>query len=474
MITIIGAGRDKFDMTLKGVEAIKNSDFVVVKTALTDTYGYFTDNEISAVSLDNLYEEATDFDDLDAKVVDFFDSIYNKYDNIAYVVNGVGLDDTSVPKLMAKFDTKLIAGVDYATTGLEVCPATSYTILSANYFVDLRVLNIDKRMPLIVKEIDNNRVGSVVKLWLAKLYGDEATITLFNQGKRTEIPIYELDRQEKYSYNTTILVKPTALTSRQSFDFSDLMEIMYILRGENGCSWDKAQTHETIRKNLVEEAYELVDAIDNMDIDNIIEETGDVLLQAVFHSVIAEQTAEFDIYEVISGLCNKLLSRHTHIFGSDKATNPIEALDFWEKAKGKEKQYQNTSDKMNKLAKGLPSVTYAEKLQKYAKKVGFDYARCEDAIATLIEEIEELKQAQGEDIEKEAGDVLFSAVNIVRLFGVNPEIALRGSAKKFMLRFNLMEELIEKDGLSIDKLSLDEQENYYQKAKKILNEEQIN
>lgn len=468
MITIIGAGRDRYDMTLRGINAIESADLVVVKTALADTYEYFENKRIAVTTLDELYTKAKDFDELDRLIVEYFKGIASEYKNIAYVVAGTGCDDTSVRLLKSESECEIIAGVDGAATALTDFPCVNYTVVSGSFFLDKKVLNIDKRIPLIIKEVDNERLAGVVKLWLAKLYGDETQITVFRGVAKENIAIYELDRLKEYDYRTTVLIQPAELTERSRFDFSDLMEIMYILRGENGCSWDKAQTHESIRQNLLEEACELVDAIDNEDLENMIEETGDVLLQSVFHSVIAEQTAEYDVYDVLTSLCAKLLTRHTHIFGSDRASTDVEALAFWEKAKGAEKQYKNTSDKMQKVAKGLFSLTYCEKLLKYAKKAGFKQKNAEGAIDKLYEKIGELLKAKS-DKEKETavGDVLFAAVDAIGYFGVSPEIALRESCKRFIDRFGLTEELIERQGLDIKTLGFEEIENFYQQAKGI-------
>ncbi len=472
MITVVGIGRNKYDMTLKGVEAISHASKVVVKTALTPAFQYFEDNAIKCDILDDIYDSAESFADLDKKIVKYFETALLSCDDICYCVTGSGYGDNSVKALSEKFEVRIIGGVGLEGSALEKFPSTDYTHLSGHYFSDKRVISVNKRIPLVITEIDNKNLASNIKLWLSKLYGDEEKAAIFIGGEPKEIEIYELDRLEGYAYDTSLIILPVEIQNRKGFDFSDLMEIMYRLRDKDGCSWDKAQTHESIRKNLVEEAYELVSAINEEDIENMIEETGDVLLQSVFHSVIGEQTGEYDVYEVLSGLCTKLLTRHTHIFGEDKATSPEEALGFWEKAKVKEKEYVSTADKMERLPKEFPSLLYAEKVQKYAGKVGFDFESISDAIAKAKEELGELENATSDsEKEMEAGDLLFSIANIVRLYGVSGEIALSRSNKKFVQRFSLMEKLITKEGKDIKNLKAKELDAYYVKAKEILNED---
>ena len=469
MITIIGAGRNKFDFTVGGVETIKNSDVVVVKTTLTPTYEYFLDNNIKVESLDSCYENATDFTSLDNLIVEYFNELSKKYNNIAYVVNGVGYDDTSVIKLKQEFDCKIIAGVGDYSTILEDKPYCDYTILSGHYFVDKQVINFNKRIPLIVKEIDNKNLASIIKLWLSKLYGDEQQITLYNGGKFEKLEIYELDRQSTYSFDTMLIVEPAKLVERKAFDFSDLLEIMYILRSENGCKWDKAQTHESIRANMIEEAYELCDAIDNEDIVNMIEEAGDVMLQTVFHSVIGEQTGEFDIYEVLFGLCDKLLSRHTHIFGEDKVDNPEDALLVWEKNKNKEKHHNTFASAVNDVPKCYPSLIRASKVCKRIGKGGWKIGSIDEIVSKINEEIEELKQAvnlkDNANAMEEIGDILLAVTELSRAVGVDAEESLYNSVTKLQNRFSKFEELVLNDKKDMLTLTKEESDNYYNMAK---------
>ena len=220
---------------------------------------------------------------------------------------------------------------------------------------------------------------------------------------------------------------------------------------------------------MLEEAYELVDAIDGGNVEDIVEETGDNLLQSYFHISLAEENGEFDEKEVLTRLCGKLIFRHTHIFGQDKAANSEEALKVWEKNKAVEKGTRTVTDTMRKVAKSLPSLTRAAKVQKRAAKNKFDWTDTEGLFDKLREEAAELDAAYKErdavGTEKEAGDLLFQAVNICRYMGVDPEVALNRAVEKFTKRFEYMENrVLETHGEFAD-ASRGEMEKFWDEAK---------
>lgn len=254
--------------------------------------------------------------------------------------------------------------------------------------------------------------------------------------------------------------------NKTEFSFEDIEDIIKRLREPDGCEWDKAQTHESIRANLIEEAYELVDAIDNKDVPNMREETGDVLLQAVFHAVLAEESGEYTLQEVLNELGKKLVTRHTHIFGADKAHDAAEALYFWNKAKSVEKQAFTPSEKMARVPKGLPQLMYADKVSKAARKVGFDWDTAEECLDKVHEELGEFAEAAPSEREEEAGDLLFAVVNYLRKSGIEPETALRRANAKFVRRFTSMESKIFEQGKALSDCTLDEMENAWQQVKK--------
>ncbi len=468
MITVIGLGLSAGDLTVNAAEKIRLADKVYVKTAKTPTYNFFADNGIAAESFDDAYDEAEDFDSLNQKIIEKL-LAEGKDEQVVFCVNGNGGDDGTVQLLMRKTDIKVIPAAGFADYGAAVLADTSYSCYAAYDVVGGKPFIPDKRHTVIIREIDNRYLASDLKIILMGTYGDEKEVILSDAvdmtGKMTRITLSDLDRQNAYGYATTLIIPSENFLSAKRHDFYDLIDIMENLLGENGCPWDRAQTHESIRSNLIEEAYELVDAIDKGDLGGMIEESGDVLLQAVFHCMLGKVEGEYDYTDALSNLCQKLITRHTHIFGENHAENAEQALDYWTAAKSVEKEYASYTDKMEKLPKNLPALLYAYKMQKIAVKCGFDWHDVDGTYDKLNEEIKEFKEADGEQAVMEAGDLLFSAINPMRWRHIDPEIALKAACEKFLNRFRYMEENITSNGEDIsDEATRDK---YWAEAKKL-------
>lgn len=454
MITVVALGCAKGQLTIAGAEAIDKADKVIVKTALTDTYEYFKCKGVDCVTLDFIYEKSQNFDELDSEIANY---LLSQEGDIVYCVNGSGYEDRSVALLEQKCDINVLPSASFGIAGGKT--GVAKVLISAYELVGMKGFNYDTRMSLCVSDIDNAFIAGEVKLILQNILGDEET-AYFN-GK--QISIYELDRQSVYNYATTLYISPKNLVDKSRFNFEDLYQIMRILRGENGCQWDKAQTHGSIRQNAVEEAYELVEAINNDDIDNVIEESGDLLLQSIFHCVIAEDCGEFSLEDCLSGICRKLIDRHTHIFGDVVANTAEEALKAWDNAKAKEKRYASASDKIDKIAGALPALMRAYKVQKAVSKVGFEFDDFEQVVGKIIEEVDEFCKAKtADELEDEGGDILIATVNALRWKNVEPEIALSKAIDKFVKRFKYVED---KCGKDMQSKSLDELNKLWEEAK---------
>ena len=256
----------------------------------------------------------------------------------------------------------------------------------------------------------------------------------------------------------------------KKYTIDDLLDIMVKLRGENGCPWDKVQTHQSIKKSMIEECYEAIDALDSGDDHAFANELGDVLLQVVFHTRIAEERGAFNFDDVVNEICTKLITRHTHVFGADKAVSAEEALGQWEKNKKKEKNLDSYTAMLKDVPHYLPALMRSEKIQKKAGSVGFDWQETEPVYDKVNEEIAELKEAaktgNAERIEEEYGDLLFSVVNLGRHLKVTPEIALTKASDKFIKRFEKMEAEAVKDNLDMAQLSLEELDKLWENSKK--------
>ncbi|MCX7653765.1 MAG: nucleoside triphosphate pyrophosphohydrolase [Fervidobacterium sp.] len=246
-------------------------------------------------------------------------------------------------------------------------------------------------------------------------------------------------------------------------EFEKLIEIMATLRSENGCEWDKAQTHESLKPYLIEEAYELLNAIDLKDDEELKEELGDVLLQVIFHSQIASERGVFTIADVIRTLSDKLIRRHPHVFGNAEGYSYAR----WEDIKAKEKGEKKRTS-IGDINHALPGLSLARRVQENAADVGFDWTKIEDVWQKVHEEIDELKNTNSyEETEEEMGDLLFAIVNLSRFLNVDPETALRKATEKFIDRFEKMEKMIESQGKKVEDLSLTELDDFWSKVKTI-------
>ena len=261
------------------------------------------------------------------------------------------------------------------------------------------------------------------------------------------------------------------LLNKENYVFDDLLEIMKILRSENGCPWDREQDHRSIRNAFVEEVYEAIEGIDTGDDDILKEELGDVLLQVVFHARIAEEESSFDINDVTDGVCKKLILRHPHIFSDVDAKTSEEVLRNWDEIKKVEKHQKSHTDTLRAVSPAMPSLQRASKLQSKAAKCGFTYKDADDAFSKVSEEYLELKGAlkdsNPDNINEEIGDLLFAVANVARLCGINPEEALYRSNDKFIGRFDMLEKTCIEQNKELCELNVNEMIDIWRKNKNL-------
>lgn len=258
---------------------------------------------------------------------------------------------------------------------------------------------------------------------------------------------------------------------KDKYKVEDLLEIMAVLRSPGGCPWDAEQTHSSIRKDFIEETYEVIEAINKDDKELLKEELGDVLLQVAFHTQIEKEQGCFDFDDVADGICKKLIERHPHVFGQVSVSGTKEVLDNWDTIKRASKGQKTQGSSMLKVPKELPALMRAQKIQSKAKKAGFDWDDVSGAFEALESEIKELRQAMmsgdKENIMEEMGDLLFSAVNISRFIGVESEEALTLSNEKFISRFVQVEKLCEERNIDMKTSSIEELDVLWNEAKQL-------
>ncbi len=258
--------------------------------------------------------------------------------------------------------------------------------------------------------------------------------------------------------------------AKERYSLEDVAHIMRILRSPGGCPWDAQQTHESIRKNLIEECYEVIEAINKADSTLLCEELGDLYMQVVFHAQMAEDAGHFSLEDVADGLCNKLIERHPHVFGDMQAQDAAQALSNWDAMKRSKKGQKAGSDPMKTVPRELPALMRSAKVQQKAAIAGFDWPDISGALDKLHEETRELEQAiaagKQEAMLDELGDLLFSAVNVSRFIKVDAEEALTAACDKFIRRFEKVEQLAQEKGMQMPEASLEELDKLWEQAKR--------
>lgn len=476
-IFVVGLGPGNMQaLTLGAVERINSKGRHYLRTEMHPTVEYFKDNNIEFKSFDYIYEEYDDFEDVYEKIVNELIKESSVYDDINYYVPGNPLvAEKTVEILLTKdIEIEIVSGMSFIEPIIELVgrdPINGLKIVDGTVFTNQM---IDINSDMIITQVYNQRILIDLKITLSEAYGDDYCIYLVHNagidGKEevNNIPIFQLDRFQEVDHLTSIYVPKIEENDRKIFDFSDLIGIMKLLRSEDGCPWDLEQTHKSIRQSVIEEAYEVVDAIDNEDIENLKEELGDLLLQVIFHCQIAYEEGEFNLIEVTSALANKLIYRHPHIFLQKHVDNSNEVVYNWNKLKDTKRGYKCLTDRLKDLA-SLPALLKSNKIQEKAADIGFDWDDIKGPLDKIIEEYNEVIVAMSEleetKIEEELGDLLFAVVNLSRFLNVNPELALNKTNNKFIRRIEFMELEAKKMGNSLEMMVLDEMEVLWNKSK---------
>ncbi|GFZ34179.1 nucleoside triphosphate pyrophosphohydrolase [Clostridium zeae] len=480
MIKIIGLGPGSEEaLTLGAMRELKRCANIFLRTEKHPTVQYLIDEGVKFNTYDDAYEKSSTFDQVYESIALDLIEQHKKLNDIIYAVPGHPLvAERSVLNLVNLCKEQglpyevlpAVSFIDVMMEALEIDPVEGLKIVDA---FDIENQVLDKRNGIIITQVYNQFIASEVKLKLQEEFNDDTEVYFVraagikNQESIRKMPLYEIDMQEDIDYLTSIYV-PKDLENKK--DFYDLVDIIDTLRSEGGCPWDREQTHESLKQALIEECYEVLEAIDSQDDAGMIEELGDVLLQIVFHSSIAKEEGYFNISDVVQGICLKMINRHPHVFGSQLVNSSGEVLEKWEDIKKEEKGFGSITEELNAIARSLPSIIRATKVQNKAKKVGFDWDKVEDAMLKVEEELNEIKEVyNGENrakIVEEVGDLLFACVNVARFLKVEGELALTQTTEKFIRRFSYIEQEAFKKGQNLENMSLEEMDNLWNKAKK--------
>ena len=479
MLKIMGLGPGAYEaLTIGALKELKNNKNIYFRTEKHPTVDFLKDEGIKFESYDHAYEKYDSFDDVYKYIAEDLITKIKDDEDLIYAVPGHPLvAEKSVINLIELCKENniqyevlpAVSFVDAMMEALQVDPIEGVKIIDA---FDMKNQILDKRVGTIITQVYNNFIASEVKLRLLEGYEDD-TETIFVRAAGVEglesirkIPLYELDWQEDIDYLTSIYI-PKDLGNKK--DFQDLLDIIETLRNPGGCPWDREQTHESLKSALLEECYEVIDAIENEDEDALIEELGDVLLQVVFHASIGKEDGYFDIMDVIGGISNKMINRHPHVFGNEEVNTSEQVLVNWDEIKKEEKGIKTLTEEMQNIAKSLPATTRAYKVQKKAKKVGFDWDDVNCAMDKVKEELNEIKEVYNcEDksiIEGEVGDLLFACINVARFLEVDGELALDKTIKKFIKRFSYIENEAIKNNKNLKDMTLEEMDKLWEEAK---------
>lgn len=448
MLYLVGLGVDEGDLSLKAFDTLKSADCALVRSEKPRAAQALKQAGVQFTSLDYIYEKSRSFETLKKN---FIKKIKEELKNgsVCYAVDGAVSEDLIASELVKVFpDCEVIegtakAGVAAAKFGLSGSGYSAYSAYDRDF-------SFTPTFPLVVYDLDDAFVASDWKLFLEKHLGDEAEVGLYVDNRMLSLPVYELDRDPSlFNYSTVLVAKGEPFAQKKRFCFDDLLKIVETLRGENGCPWDKAQTLTTLRKHLIEECYELVDAIDRNDDSDMLEETGDLLLQAAFFIILEEEKSAFDRTDVLSRICEKLVFRHTHIFGGDKAENAEEALNIWTKNKQIEKEITTATEYIAAVPKSLPSCLRASKCFKRGVESGLEVDAEE-----LAKEVALLASA---DLKSEKlGELLFKTVALVKLRGGDPETALADETEAFIKTVERLEKKLGENGSSLKRADANE------------------
>jgi tetrapyrrole methylase family protein/MazG family protein len=480
-LTIVGLGPGAVDALPIGVlEALRRSGTKnILRTERHPVVPWLREQGIEFVSCDHFYERGRDFGEVYREIAKLVLEVSQR-SPVVFAVPGHPLVAEEVTRLILQGDqgqnrkVRIIPAMsflDAVFAALRLDPSTGINIIDA--------LQLDKHSPVretgnILMQIHGALTAGETKLALMEHYPDDQSVTVVRaagvpgEERIVEVPLYELDRLDWIDHLTSLYIPP-ALDERPKYDLDRLAHIMAELRSEHGCPWDREQDHASLKKYLIEESYEVVEAVESLDMYSLCEELGDLLLQIVFHAQIAREGEHFDLNDVIRGICDKMIYRHPHVFGSTRVKDAAEVLVNWERLKRDEKETRRSC--LEGIPRSLPALQRADLIQTKVSRVGFDWPDYSGAMDKVLEELGELKEVlqtqNKERITDELGDLLFATVNLARLLGVDAEEALRHTMEKFSRRFSYVEEKIATLDTIRGKVPLEEMDKWWEAAKNL-------
>lgn len=477
-IEVIGLGAGDLDQLPLGIyKKLMNRDTpLYVRTIDHPVIKLLEEEGITFTSFDHIYETKGQFADVYQHITDMLLEKAQE-GSIMYVVPGHPMLAEKTVQLLLdqdKVPVDIIGGQSYLDalfTSLKIDPIDGFQFVDGASFERRQ---LDYRHHMVFSQVYDRFVASHVKLTLLEDLPPDYPVKVVEaagsqQEKIIDVQLEELDRVFPNVHNLISLYIPPVPDNLLHHTFSKLREVIAALRAPDGCPWDRAQTHETLREYAIEEVYELIEAIDEQNDDGIVEELGDILLQVMLHSQIGEDDGYFTVDDVIRSITDKMIHRHPHVFADQSAETVDAVYKTWDALKQEEKGDERASV-LDGIPAGLPGLAKAYKLQKKAAKVGFGWDDVRDIWKKFHEELEEVQAAirmqRQPEIEQELGDVLFVLANLSRYYNINPEIALNQTNEKFLSRFSYIERQLQEKGKDIRETPLEEMDAYWNQAKR--------
>lgn len=479
-IIILGLGPGNPDyLTVRAAEVLAGVEKIYLRTAQHPTVDGLPEGLIIH-SFDWIYEEEDDFQVVYERIAAEVITLAQSHTPVVFAVPGDPFIAEDTPVLIlesarqAGFSVEVIPGVSFLEptfAALEDDPLPQVAVVDALELAAAHYPSFPPDKPALIVQVYSNRIASDLKLILMAVYPDDHLVSLVHEAGTLDIrieniPLYELDRSQWIGNRTALYLPPLAPgSSMESF-----LEIIAHLRSPQGCPWDREQDHQSLRPNLLEEAYEALEAIDEDDPASMQEEFGDLLLQIVLHAQIASEYGEFTMSDIIRGIYTKLIQRHPHVFGDLDLGEAGAVIKNWEAIKAQERQENGEEEKgmLDGVPSSLPALTQAETYQKRAARVGFDWEDLEGVLAKIPEEIDELRESEDDTRQaQEIGDLLFSVVNVARWLGVDAESALRGANQRFKERFAYIEKKARAERRELSEMSLEELDSFWEESKNL-------
>ncbi|MCL2336369.1 MAG: nucleoside triphosphate pyrophosphohydrolase [Firmicutes bacterium] len=484
-ITIVGLGPGgKDSLPPVNLNILREADRLFLRTTVHPVVEWLKERQVAFASFDAYYESGTDFNQVYRAIADHVLAAAQT-GPVVYAVPG--------HPLVAETTVEMIIG---AAGGLglavDIVPAMSfldavYAALRIDPVQGMQIadgLRLDEQpinpaVGAIVVQVYSRLAAGDIKLALLERYPAEHQVTMIQAAgvpgleRVARMPLYQIDRVDWVDHLTSLYLPPlTGAAQTCRYPLDELVTIMARLRSDNGCPWDREQDHHTLTRYLLEEAYEVLETIQEEDMYKLCEELGDLLLQIVFHAQIAGERGYFDVNDVVAGVSRKMVRRHPHVFGELHLENSDQVLTTWEEIKQRERGGDAGKNRsiLDGAPRGLPALLHAYKIQAKAAQVGFDWPDYRGALLKLQEELAEWREAlqngNRECLQEETGDILFAMVNVARMFEIDPELALAATNSKFLRRFRYIEDQAAAKGLILTAMTLEEMDFLWEQAKK--------